>query len=132
MKKNQFNIIIPVDMKPYPDRYEERIARVLAGKFQSDVLFVVRSSLRTPDIQIVKTGDYWEIKNIKGNGKNTIEDNLKRAAKQSKNVVIGLFRTKMTPAQASARIQYFLKRPHRDIRRVILVTKNNSIIDFCG
>ncbi len=132
MKKNQFNIIIPVDMKPYPDRYEERIARVLAGKFQSDVLFVVRSSLHTPDIQIVKTGDYWEIKNIKGNGKNTIEDNLKRAAKQSKNVVIGLFRTKMTPVQASTRIQYFLKRPHRGIQRVILVTKNGAVIDFCG
>ncbi len=70
---------------------------MLAGKFQSDVLFVVCSSLHTPDIQIVKTGDYWEIKNVKGNGKNTIEDNLKRG-----------------------------------IRRVILVTKNGAVIDFCG
>lgn len=104
----QFKVIIPVDMKPYPDEYEEMVARVLARKFQSDVSFVPSiNALHTPDLQIVRTGEFWEIKNIRGSGKNTIEDNLKKAAKQSSNVVISLLRSKMTSAQATARIRYF-------------------------
>lgn len=127
----QFKIIIPVDMKPYPDSYEERVARILARKFQSDMLFVPpNNSLHTPDLQVVKTGEFWEIKNIRGNSKNTIEDNLKKAAKQSHNVVISLLRSKMTATQASARIRYFLSRPHGSIKQVILVTGSNKTIDF--
>lgn len=129
----QFKVIIPVDMKPYPDRYEEEVARILARKFQSDILFVPpTNSLHTPDLQLVKTGEYWEIKNIRGNGKNTIEDNLKKAARQSNNVVISLLRTKMTPSQAAARIRFFLSRPHNNIKQVLLVTKAGKTIDFCG
>lgn len=131
--KDQFKVITPIDMKPYPDSYEERVARILARRFQSDMMFVPPSgSLHTPDLQVIKTGEFWEIKNIRGNGKNTIEDNLKKAAKQSKNVVISLFRTKMTQAQAAARIRYFLSRPHGNIKNVVLIAKNDKTIDFCG
>lgn len=130
-KAKQFSVIIPIDLRPYPDPYEEIVARVLAHKFQSDMLFVpAKGSLHTPDLQVVRTGEFWEIKNIRGNGKNTIEDNLKKAALQSNNVVISLLRTKMTSAQAAARIQYFLSRPHRGIRKVVLVTKSGKTIDF--
>lgn len=127
----QFKIIIPVNLKPYPDAYEEEVARILACKFQSDMLFVTPiNSLHTPDLQAVKTGEFWEIKNIRGNSKNTIEDNLKKAARQSRNVVISLLRSKMVPAQAAARIRYNLDRSHGNIRRVILITKSGKIIDF--
>lgn len=87
-------------------------------------------SLHTPDLQVVKTGEFWEIKNIRGNGKNTIEDNLKRAAKQSCNVVISLLRSKMTYTQAAARISHNLDKAHGSIKKVILVTKNGKTIDF--
>lgn len=130
---SQFKVIIPVDMKPYPDSYEEKVARILARKFQSDMLFVPPTySLHTPDLQVVNTGKFWEIKNIRGNGKNTIEDNLKKAAKQSSNVVVSLLRSKMTSTQAAARIRYFLSRPHGNIKNIILVTKGGKTIDFCG
>ncbi len=128
---NQFKVIIPVDMRPYPDNYEEEVARILARRLQSDMLFVPPSnSLHTPDLQVVKTGEFWEIKNIRGNGKNTIEDNLKKAAKQSSNVVISLLRSKMTYLQAISRIRYFLSRPHGNIKQIILVTKGGKAIDF--
>lgn len=129
----QFKVIIPIDMKPYPDSYEEKVVRILARKFQSDMLFVPPvNSLHTPDLQVVKNGEFWEIKNIRGNGKNTIEDNLKKAAKQSSNVVISLLRTKMVPTQAIARIRHFISRPHGSIKQIILITKGGKVIDFCG
>lgn len=127
----QFKIITPIGINPYPNNFEEAVARILARKFQSDVAFVQpTSSLHTPDLQIIKTSEFWEIKNIRGNGKNTIEDNLKKAAKQSNNVVISLFRTKMSSTQATARIHYFLSRPHGKIEQIILVTKSGKTIDF--
>ena len=128
-----FSVITPIDIKPQPNIYEQEVARILAHKFQSDILFVSpRYSLHTPDIQIVNTGEFWEIKNIQGNGKNTIEDNLKRAAKQSCNVVISLLRTKMTQTQAIARIRYFLNHPHGSIKKVILIPRGGKTIDFLG
>ena len=130
---NQFKVITPVDMKPRPDAYEEEVARILARKFQSDILFVPPiNSLHAPDLQVVRDGKFWEIKNIRGNAKNTIEDNLKKAAKQSENVVISLLRTKMTPVQAAARIRHNLSRSHGNIKNVILITKGGKTLDFHG
>lgn len=83
-----------------------------------------------PDLQVVKTGEFWEIKNIRGNSKNTIEGNLKKAARQSSNVVISLLRSKMSYAQAVVRIRHNLNRSHGGIKKVILVTKSGKTIDF--
>lgn len=133
MIKKSYSVVIPINIKPYPNIYEEKVARIMAHRFQSDILFVQPSnSLHTPDLQVLKTGKFWEIKNIRGNGKNTIEDNLKKAAKQSNNVIISLLRTKMTPTQATARIRYFLSRPHGNIKQIILITKDGKTIDFHG
>lgn len=128
--KEQCQVIIPINVKPHPDKFEEMVARVLAEKFQSNVMFIARGSNHTPDIQIVDTAEYWEIKNIRGNSKKTIEDNLRKASKQANNVVISLLRSKMTSSQASSRINYYLNHAHGNIKHVILVTKKGKTIDF--
>jgi len=88
-----------------PDKYEMAVARILAQKFQSGIKFVDRGSTRTPDIQVLSTKKYWEIKNAKGDGKLTIEDNLRKAAKQSDNIVISLLHSTMTSEKAVSHIQ---------------------------
>lgn len=128
---DQFKVIIPINVKPHPDKFEEEVARILANKFRSDIVFVPRGIGHTPDIQIVSNQEYWEIKNIRGNAKKTIEDNLRRGAKQSSNIVISLLRSKMTAEQASVRIRYYLNHASSSIDRVILVTKRGKTIDFC-
>lgn len=128
--KQTYSIIIPNDVKPQPDRYEVAVARILADKFQSDILFIKRGIIKTPDVQVTRTKQFWEIKNIKGEGRFTIEDNLRKAAKQADNVVISLLRSKMTQVQAASYIQWYLKHARANLRRVILVTKNRKIIDF--
>lgn len=125
-----FEVIVPTSVKPLPDQYEMSVARILANKMQSDIRFIERSSIKTPDIQIVATGEYWEIKNIKGNGKLTIEDNLRKASKQANNVVISLLRSTMTPEKASSYINWYLKHAHANIKHVILITKRRKTIDF--
>lgn len=127
---SNYHLITPIDLKPQPDRYEKAVAQLCAEKFQSDILFVKRGVSTTPDIQVVRTKQFWEIKNIQGNGKNTIEDNLKRASKQADNVIISLLRSRMMPKQATARISYYLRRSRENLRHVILITKDLRLIDF--
>lgn len=110
--------------------YEVTVARILAEKFRSDVIFIERSAIRTPDVQVIKTKQFWEFKNIKGNGKMTIEDNLRKASKQSDNIVVSLLRSKMSAKQACSGIWWFLEHAHVNVKRVILVTKDRKTIDF--
>lgn len=130
MSKN-FNIIRPVGLKPKPDKYEERVAELLAEKFQSDIAFVLRGTRTTPDILVVKTGEYWKIKNIRGSGKHAIEDNLRKASKQSKNVIISLLKpSELTAARVQSRVQHLLKTTNIKLNRVLLVTRSGKIIDI--
>ena len=126
-----YNIIRPVGLKPMPDRYEECIAEICARYFKSDVLFVLRGNHTTPDIKILATGEYWEIKNIRGGSKHTIEDNLRKASKQSQNVIISLLaNTKMNSRQAEARIRYTIQTRRMPLKRVLFVTKSRQVIDI--
>ena len=129
-KKKQFKVIILVEIKPHPDRFEETVARTLAQEFQSDILFIKRETVKTPDVMVCRTKQFWEIKNIKGNSSKTIEDNLRRAAKQADNIVISLLRSQMTPEQAASHIRHYLSHARGNIKRVILITKKGKIIDF--
>lgn len=130
MRKQSFEVIVPTSVKPAPDKYEMAVARILAQKFRSDIRFIERGVTKTPDIQVLSTKKYWEIKNIKGDGKLTIEDNLRKAAKQSDNIVIGLLRSTMTPEKASSRIKWYLEHARANIKHVILITKRGKTIDF--
>ncbi|MDR0979671.1 MAG: hypothetical protein LBM12_00730 [Candidatus Nomurabacteria bacterium] len=127
---SKYNLIIPVGMKPKPTQIEERVAELVAEYFRSDVRFIERASSTTPDIQILKTGQRWEIKNIRGNSKNTIQTNLRRADNQSENVVICLSETEMRSEQAESRIRFHLKSSHVRIKRIILITKSEKIIEI--
>lgn len=121
---------MPTSIRPLPNKYEMCVARILAQKFQSDVLFVPpTNSLHIPDLQVVRTGEFWEIKNIRGNGKFTIEDNLRKASKQSNNVVISLLRAAMTTERASSCIRCYMKHA-RITKHVVLVTKHKKTVDF--
>lgn len=100
----------------------------MAEYFKSNIEFVERGSSTTPDIKVGNI--YWEIKSPKGNGKYTISDNIRSAKHQSSNIVINLSRTKMTAKQAESRIRNFLKNSSTGVKRLILVTKSNKVIDI--
>ena len=112
-----------------PDRYEIRVAFALLDYFDSDIVLRKSGQSYSPDLFIKRTNQFWEIKNIRGNGINTIEHNLARAKMQSDKVIISLYRTKMTPHRAIGRIKTELKK-RRDIKRLILITKEHKIIEI--
>lgn len=124
----RYKLITPIDIKPIPTEDEQNVAITLAEYFKSNIEFVKRGSSTTPDIKVGTI--YWEIKSPKGNGKYTISDNIRSAKHQSSNIVINLSRTKMTAKQAESRIRNFLKNSSTGVKRLILVTKSNQVIDI--
>lgn len=127
----EYNVITPYNIKPEPRPSEQRVARIMAQYFQSDIQFVPTSSVsRTPDLFIVRLHQLWEIKNIRGNGKRTMANNLRTAQHQSENVIISLFETKMTGDQAVARARDYLKSGPVKIKHLIIITKSERVIEI--
>ncbi len=129
--KKTYHIIRPAGLKPKPDQYEERVAEICAEYFQSDIIFLQPGNKPTPDFKVAVTNQCWETKNIRGNSKYTIEDNLRKAEKQSPNVIISLLKpTSMRPEQALSKIKFFLSHKNTKIKHLLLITKSGKIIDI--
>lgn len=126
-----YNIIRPANLKPLPDKYEERVAELCASYFESDIVFIVRNNHTTPDIRVAKTGQFWEIKNMKGTSNHAVEENLRRANRQADNVIISLLRSPAKdPMRIKARIEYILKNTNVRFQNVMLITKTGKVIDI--
>jgi hypothetical protein len=123
----KYQVIIPNDLDYTPEKHEISAAKILAGYFKSDVKFVKRTNLRTPDLQI--GNQYWEMKSPTGVGKRNIQNNLQTAVGQSPNVVLDARRSKM-------RIEKFVaeaKRQYKIIVRMkslIIITKAGKVLDI--
>lgn len=83
--------------------------------------------MHQPDIIVDNV--YWEIKSPKGGAKNTIRHNLKRAEKQSKNVIIDLRRCGFTDEQAIREIKRIFSISKR-IKKIKIITKSENVLDF--
>jgi hypothetical protein len=127
-----YNLIEPSDLKPEPTKYEKVVARIMAEREKSDVKFVKRGTNTTPDIYIVRTRQYWEIKNIEGNSKETIQNNMRKADGQARRVIISLVKPKcrMTTERAVGRIKEFLKSGPTRFKAVLLITKRGNVLDI--
>ena len=90
-------------------------------------LYFFGQALRTPDLNI--NGELWEIKSPLGDGKKTMENNLRSARKQSVNIVIDLYRSDMNYYKAMSRIKSYLGTNNHSIKKLKVITKSKKIID---
>lgn len=104
------------------------VAEVLSNYFHSDIKFVARGISHTPDIFIIRLNQYWEIKNIRGNGRRTIANVLREAQYQAENLVISLTRTSMSAQQASGRIRQYIREGRTRIKRIVIITKAKKVL----
>lgn len=125
MKKHQLHISSAI--KPYLEAREISAAMIMAQYFRSDVTFIKRNShAKTADFKI--GGVVWEVKSPVGDGKRTVQNNLRSAEEQSPNIVMDLRRCKMHIRKAESRIRYELARAHK-IKRLIIISKTGKVIE---
>ena len=111
-----------------PRSHERKTAEMLAELFKSDIIFIRRVQSKTPDLFVLKTNICWELKSPIGNGKHTIQNNLRDASKQSENIILDLTRTKMTDKRAISRTKDFLKKEQSVVKRLKILTKDKRIM----
>ncbi len=127
-KRNRMGkTIIPFGV--YPEKHELTTAAVFL-KQGFDVEFIKpkrTKGAKNTDMRF--NGVDWEAKSPLGNGKKTVEKQLQRAGKQSKNIIIDSRGTKLDDEylEKELRKKYALV---RSIKKLILIKKTGDTVEF--
>ena len=118
-------IIIPAGCRPWP--HELRVADILAMAGHV-VEFIPESNAKTADIYL--DGMEFEIKSPKSANTNSLEHILKKALRQSCNIVIDTSRMHDSRDDNVRRFLVNQIRSRKQIKRLVLITKQGRIIDI--
>ena len=108
--------------------HEANTILLLLDYFDADITCINPGFGKTPNLRI--KGVEWEMKSPQGDGAKTIENILKKAAKQSKNIILDFSRIKMSSSRAISRTKYYLRNNKHGIKKLLIIAKNRKIIDF--
>lgn len=125
MQKNSGKVIIPSGRLPWA--HELRVANILASNGYN-VEFLPERSIKTADILL--DGIEFEIKSPITNKWDKLERNLKRATKQSCNVVFDATRVKGLSDVVLAKFLSERFRRQKQLRKLLFITKAGQIIDI--
>ncbi len=107
--------------------HELRVAEILtmAGH---DIKFLEETNLHTADILL--DGVEYEIKSPKSSTANSLEHLLKKALKQSPNIIIDTSRMKNTRDDKTRKFLIAQAKSRKQIKKLIMITKQGRIIDI--
>ena len=124
MKNNKVGkIIVPVGMKPWSQ--EMRVAEILAMAGHN-VRFLEESNLHTADILL--DGAEFEIKSPKSANANSLEHLLKKALRQSPNIIIDTSRTNNFNNVNIKKILISQVKKRKQIKKLIMITKRGQVV----
>lgn len=113
----------------HPNRDEIGTATFLAGQGKK-VKFMAESKIqgkKSPDIKM--DGIAWEIKNPRKNGKYTLDHAMKRAIKQSANIIFDIRHCRAVESRIIVALQKEFMRTKK-WKRLIIITKNKGFLTF--
>ena len=126
MVKNQRGkVLIPGGVQPWP--HELRVANILALAGHT-VEFLPKTNMKTAEILL--DGAAYEIKSPKSVNSNTLEHILKKALKQSSNIIIDTLRMKNAHDDNTRRFLINQVRIRKQIKKLIMISKQGQIIDI--
>lgn len=128
MGQHSGKVIIPSGADVWP--HELACARTLATAGYTVEFLRRTSGDRVKSADIVMNGVAWEIKAPKTSNLKHLQLTLRRAAKQSPNVIIDSTRLHAIPDQSVEKELRRLKPLVRSVKRLLLVTKSRKVIDI--
>ena len=126
----EYKIIEALNETDPPKEHEKRATKIIAQYFKSDIMFNRKTNSSSPDLTIIKTNQIWELKSPLGNGKRTMANNLRDAARQSKLVIVDLSRCKMNNQNALSRIKGFVNGGDSSIKKLLVIDKNKKVLEI--
>ena len=130
MKNQDIKVIIPSNLDNPPEENEIQIAQIVANHYNARVEFlrpVDDYKRKTPDIMF--RGQLWEMKSPMGKSKNTIGRQMKRALKQSRNIIVDGRRSPLHDKEIEAELRRQSFERH-SIRRLIFISKEQVVIEI--
>ena len=118
-------VVVPANANPWP--HELRVAKILALAGYA-VEFIPEANTKTADILL--DGIEFEIKSPKSANANSLEHILKKAVKQSCNIIIDTSRMINVRDDNTRRFLINQVRIRRQINNLIMITKQGQIIDI--
>lgn len=118
-------VVVPANANPWP--HELRVAKILALAGYA-VEFIPEANTKTADILL--DGIEFEIKSPKSANANSLEHILKKAVRQSCNIIIDTSRMKNVRDDNTRRFLINQVRIRRQINNLIMITKQGQIIDI--
>ncbi len=82
---------------------------------------------KTPDFMMA--GAAWEMKASQGKSRTSLEHIVKRATKQSENIIIDLTRSKVTEDVAIKEIERCFRQTN-SCRKLKIITKSHNLLEF--
>lgn len=115
-------------LKIPPEKHELDTARYFAERGH-DIEFIPPNNspnMHTPDIKM--DGVEWEIKCPSGKSARTIENNFRKAAKQSHYIIFDLRRCSIPESQSLVRLKKEFDDRHA--KRLLVILKSGVLVEF--
>lgn len=112
-----------------PEKAEFETAKYFA-ELGKDIIFIDPSDIpnqHTPDIKM--DGAEWEIKCPTGDSKRTIENNMRKAVKQSHNIIFDLRHTKLSESKSIAKLEHEFKINTR-LKKLYIIRKDRTLLSY--
>jgi hypothetical protein len=124
-------IVVPFDIKPYPEPHEIEVARILSEHYNCAVNFLKPiDCYKVKTADIVMMGNIWEIKSPTGNSrKNTIKGQFSKAKGKKHHLIIDGRRTKLPDEFVIDRITFELT-VHKSVKKLLYVTKEKIVLEI--
>jgi hypothetical protein len=128
--ESKAQVIIPPNHPNPPESHEEATAWVLARHYGCTVQFMIPIDdygRKSPDVLF--NGVLWELKSPVGKSRNNIERQLKRALKQSHNIVIDSRRSEIADSILERKIR-FEAGFRSTIKKLIFIDSSEKVIEI--
>ncbi len=112
-----------------PESLEFETAKYFAA-LGKNVVFILPSHIpnqHSPDIKM--DGVEWEIKCPVGKSKRTLENNMRKALKQSRNIIFDLRHLKLSEKSSINQLENEFKNRTR-IKKLLIIKKDGELIEF--
>lgn len=113
-----------------PTRKEIEVAKLLGQTLGGKVNIIPRinypPNIKTPDYTI--NNERFDLKEIKGNSKNTLYDALSKQRRQANNFIFDITNTEMTEEEAINQIKNIYHSKHKKWVNTLILIKNNKVV----
>jgi hypothetical protein len=128
--KKSGKIIIPHGVKVWHHELQTANALAAAGYTIEFIVINGRRYAKSPDI--VVDGQKWEMKSPKTDKLSAVERNLKRATKQSGNIIVDSHRMSKLHDSSIQRLLVQKHKQQRTIKKLLFINRKRQVIDIIG